>query len=586
VRSHAIRIIGLGCLGFVLSGCQRAAPPQAAAPAAPDPAAQWAAQRDGFIEDYLRANPYFAVQAGRHEFDGQMADLSADGIAHEIERLHAVHNIISAVDPASLPSAQRFERDYVLRVIDNDLFWQEKARSPFTNPYWYIQAIDPDVYLSRNYAPLGERMKAYIAYARSIPKIAADIRTNLAGPLPKSFVELAIAGFGGYAEFYKNDVPMVFAAVKDADLQKQLADADADAAQAMSALGNYFVAKRGAATDKFAIGKELFAAMLADTERVTVPLEQIEATGRVDLERNTAALRAECDRYLPKGTLRACVGRMEANKPADGAVAAARADLQRLRDFVVANHVASIPNNDEVLVAEAPPYNRGNFAFIQTPGPYDHGIAAIFNIAPPDPKWTPAERAAYVPGNARLMFTSAHEVWPGHFLQFLHSNSNPSKLEGLWVGYAFAEGWAHYGEEMIIEMGFAADDAELHIAQIKDALLRDVRLLSAIGLHTHGMTQAESERMFLDKAFSDQGNARQQAARGTYDPEYLKYTLGKLMIRKLRTDWVARQLAGKTATPDEERQLWHDFHDKLLSYGGPAIPRLRAEMLGEEGAVL
>jgi hypothetical protein len=515
-----------------------------------------------------------------------MADLSAAGIAHEVERMHAARDAISGVDPASLPLQERFERDYVLRVIDNDLFWLEKARSPFTNPRWYIDAVDPDVYLSRNYAPLDQRMKAYIAYARSLPQIAADVRANLATPMPRSFVEAAIDGFGGYAEFYRNDVPPIFAAVRDADLQKQLAEVDTAAAQAMAALKDYFIAQRRTATDQFALGKDLFASMLEDTERVTVPIEQIEAAGRVDLERNTAALKAECGRYLPKGTLRACVARMEANKPAGGAVAAARVQLKTLKDFIVANQVASIPNADEALVAEAPPYNRGNFAFIQTPGPYDHGVAAIYNIAPPDPKWTAAEQAAYVPGNARLMFTSAHEVWPGHFLQFLHSNSNPSKLEGLWVGYAFAEGWAHYCEEMMVEMGFANGNPELHIAQIKDALLRDVRLLSAIGLHTQGMTQAESERLFLDKALADPGNARQQAARGTYDPEYLKYTLGKLMIRKLRTDWVAQQLAGKTATPAEERQLWHDFHDRFLSYGGPAIPLLRALMLGEEGAVL
>jgi hypothetical protein len=587
VKLTAIRLIALGCVSSILFACQQSAPPpQAASPAAPTPAMQWAAQRDRFIEEYLRANPFFAVQAGRHEFDGQMADLSAAGIAHEIERMHAARDTISGVDPASLPLQERFERDYVLRVIDNDLFWLEKARSPFTNPRWYIDAVDPDVYLSRNYAPLDQRMKAYIAYARSLPQIAADVRANLATPMPRSFVEAAIDGFGGYAEFYRNDVPPIFAAVRDADLQKQLTEVDTAAAQAMTALKDYFIAQRRTATDQFALGKDLFASMLEDTERVTVPIEQIEAAGRVDLERNTAALKSECERYLPKGTLRACVARMEANKPVGGAVAAARVQLKTLKDFIVANQVASIPNADEALVAEAPPYNRGNFAFIQTPGPYDHGVPAIYNIAPPDPKWTAAEQAAYVPGNARLMFTSAHEVWPGHFLQFLHSNSNPSKLEGLWVGYAFAEGWAHYCEEMMVEMGFANGNPELHIAQIKDALLRDVRLLSAIGMHTHGMTQAESERLFLDKALADPGNARQQAARGTYDPEYLKYTLGKLMIRKLRTDWVAQQLAGKTATPAEERQLWHDFHDKFLSYGGPAIPLLRALMLGEEGAVL
>ena len=282
-----------------------------------------------------------------------------------------------------------------------------------------------------------------------------------------------------------------------------------------------------------------------------------------------------------------CIAKMSAHKPKDGAVEAARAQLVMLKDFVVKNNVVTIPSNEEALVAEAPPYNRSNAAFIQVPGPYDHGVASTYNIAPPDPKWSKTEQAAYVPSDAGLLFTSVHEVWPGHFLQFLHSNANPSKLEALWVGYAYAEGWAHYCEEMMYEKGLGKGDPEKHIGQITDALLRDVRLLSSIGLHTHGMTVAQSEKMFREQAFQDPGNARQQAARGTYDPAYLNYTLGKLMIRKLRTDWIAKHSgAGSTAAPADEQALWHDFHDQFLSYGGPPIPLLRKEMLGEEGGLL
>jgi uncharacterized protein (DUF885 family) len=258
-----------------------------------------------------------------------------------------------------------------------------------------------------------------------------------------------------------------------------------------------------------------------------------------------------------------------------------------LKDFIVKNNVVSIPSAQEAMVAEAPIYNRSNAAFIQVPGPYDHGVASVYNIAPPDPKWSKAEQAAYIPSEATLLFTSAHEVWPGHFLQFLHSNANPSKLEALWVGYGFAEGWAHYCEEMMYEEGLGKGDPEKHIGQITDALLRDVRLLSSIGLHTHGMTVAQSEKMFREQAFQDPGNARQQAARGTYDPAYLNYTLGKLMIRKLRTDWIAKHSKdASTAASTGDQALWHDFHDQFLSFGGPPIPLLRKEMMGEKGALL
>jgi hypothetical protein len=353
----------------------------------------------------------------------------------------------------------------------------------------------------------------------------------------------------------------------------------------MTGLKNYLIGLRKTANDKFPLGKELFAEMMKDTERVDLPVEQIEAAGRADLKRNTEALKAECDTYLPKGSLAACIAKMSADKPPGGPVEAARLQLVELKKFVREHDIVSIPSEDQALVAEAPAYNRSNSAFIQVPGPYDHGVASIYNIAPPDPQWSKAEQAAYIPGQATLLFTSVHEVWPGHFLQFLHSNADPDKLEALWVGYAFAEGWAHYCEEMMYDEGLGKGDPEKHIGQLTDALLRDVRLLSAIGMHTAGMTVAESEKMFKEQAFQDPGNARQQAARGSYDPAYLNYTLGKLMIRKLKSDWIAKTANGGTAGADEKKLL-HDFHDQFLAHGGPPIPLLRTLMMGEPGTVL
>jgi uncharacterized protein (DUF885 family) len=575
-----------GVLFLCLVACGQK-PPAAGAPKGPSLASQeWNKLTASFIKSYLDSQPFFAAQSGRHEYDGQLSDLSNHGLRREIARLHDERNQIAAVDPKTLEPRERFDREYLLAVVDKDLFWLEKAKFPFSNPGWYIDKIDPDMYLNRNYAPLDVRMKAYIKYARGIPKMASDIKANLQSPLPKTYVELGIAQYGGLAEFYAKNVTPVFASVSDPDLQKQLSDADTAAAQAMDGLKQYLVEERKKATDKFALGADLYAQMTNDTERVDVPVEQIEAAGRADLERNTAALKAECDAYAPKVSLQQCTAKMSAHKPKDNAVEAARAQLVMLKDFVVKNNVVSIPSTDDALVAEAPSYNRSNAAFIQVPGPYDHGVASVYNIAPPDPKWSKAEQAAYIPSEPALLFTSVHEVWPGHFLQFLHSNSNPSKLEALWVGYAYAEGWAHYCEEMMYERGLGKGEPETHIGQLTDALLRDVRLLSSIGLHTHGMTVAQSEKMFREQAFQDPGNARQQAARGTYDPAYLNYTLGKLMIRKLRADWVAKHAAAGAASPADEQALWHDFHDTFLSYGGPPIPLLRKEMMGAEGGLL
>jgi uncharacterized protein (DUF885 family) len=251
-------------------------------------------------------------------------------------------------------------------------------------------------------------------------------------------------------------------------------------------------------------------------------------------------------------------------------VPGARAQLGDLKTFVQEAQVVSIPSDDQARVEEAPPYNRANFAYIDIPGPYEKGQPAVYYIAPPDPAWPANEQHDYLPGKADLLFTSVHEVWPGHFLQFLHSNRTPSIVARLFVGYAFAEGWAHYAEEMMWDVGLGKGDPETHIGQLINALLRNARYLSAIGLHTKGMTVAESEQMFREDAYADAATARQQAARGTYDPAYLNYTLGKLLIMQLRDEWTATR-GGRSA--------WRAFHDQFLSYGGPPIPIVRDAML-------
>jgi uncharacterized protein (DUF885 family) len=589
-RPRRVAWLATGSLIALLAGAACSGPPAAvtgAAPAVPAAAAQqdgWPAYAAGFVEEYLKPQPFFAVQAGRHEYDGQMPDYSAAGIAAQVARLKEWRARVAAFDSAALNADERFEREYLLWVTDTDLYWLDRARSPFTNPVWYVDRLDPEVYLSREYAPLSQRLQGYLGYARAIPKIVADIRANLSTALPATFIERGIAAFGGFAEFYRQDVPKVFASIQDPQAQQALAEADEAAARAMDSLKAWLESERAHASGSFALGEPRFLAMLQATERVEIPVAQLAAIGHADLERNTQALKSACAQFAPQATLSACVQKMQADKPTGGAVAGARVQLDMLRAFVIAHHVVSVPDDQQAQVAEAPPYNRSNGAYISIPGPYEKGVAYTYYIASPDPSWSAAERAAYIPGKAALLYFSVHEVWPGHFLQFLHSNRNPSKIEALWVSYAYAEGWAHYSEELMWEEGLGDGNPEQHIGQLTEALLRNVRYQCAIGLHTQGMSVAQCEQMFREQAYQDSGSARQQAARGTYDPEYLKYTLGKLMIRKLRADWVARQ-PGAASAPDP-RTYWQPLHDKFLSYGGPPIPMVRRAMVGEGGSLL
>jgi hypothetical protein len=563
-------------LAAAMTGCQRTPEPAPAPKLAPAPAASsngWASFRDDFLEAYFKAQPALAVSAGRHEFDGQLPDWSAGGIAHENARLHAVRARALEFKDATLGAAERFERDSIVARIDHDLFWSETAEAPFRNPAFYIDSLDPSPYLTREYAPLEQRLRVFIGYEHAIVTAVGAIKANLRLPLARPLLERGLSAAKGFADFYHKDVPKVFASVTDPRLRPEFKQSNAAAEAAMRDLAAFFVANRKDATDSFALGEDKFAQMLAATERVTTPLAELEAAGRADLARNSAALTTACASLLPGKSLQACVARVGQNKPEGGSVAAARKQLAELRSFIEAKGVVSIPGTEQALVNEAPPYNRANFAYIDVPGPYEKGIASIYYIAPPDPSWTARAQLDYLPGRADLLFTSVHEVWPGHFLQFLHSNRQGSIVNRVFVGYAFAEGWAHYGEEMMWEEGLGNGDPETHVGQLLKALLRNVRFLSAIGMHTHGMKLAESEKLFREQAFADEGTARQQAARGTYDPAYLNYTMGKLMIRKLRGDWTATR-GGRTA--------WREFHDQFLSYGGPPIPMVRAAMLGND----
>ena len=538
---------------------------------------KWDTFLNNFIQTYFVLHPEVAIDAGRHEFDGKLPDWSTEGLSRQGRWLHAEHDTASTFDEASLDAHRRFEREYLRAVITKELFWLESAEWPYKNPQYYSSALDPGIYISREYAPLATRMRAYIAFAKALPAAVEQLRKNLRTPLPRPYVERGATMFGGLASFFETDVPRVFASIKDPQLQEEFNGANRRAAEALNEMKAWFEKNRATATNAFALGEGHFLEMLRATERVDISLEDLEKVGRQDLERNLAELREACSHYASGKTIPECIELEQKRKPRGSPVEGARQQLKDLKSFIIEKDLVTIPSNAEARVAEAPSYRRWNFAYINIPGPYEKGLPSTYYIAPPDPNWTKEEQEAYLPGEKDLLFTSVHEVWPGHFLHYLHANRVQSKFAQIFPGYAFSEGWAHYAEEMMWEVGLGAGDPETHIGQLLNALLRNVRFLSAIGLHTGKMTVEESEKMFREVAFQDPGNARQQAARGTFDPAYLNYTLGKLMIRKLRDDWSASRGG---------RKAWREFHDKFLSFGGPPIPLVRKEMLGVEAGSL
>ena len=536
----------------------------------------WGKYVETFLEGYFKVNPTFAVYQGKHEFDGLLPDWSPEGIKAQIDYRKRAIADAKAVDDSDMTDTQKFERSYLVSVMEGELFFIEDAQDHLKNPAFYVGDLDPNVYIARPYGDATTRMKAFIAYANNVPKAAAQIKANLKLPLPATYLKFGQAGFGGFADYYTGDAKKAFAGVKDEALQKQFDEAAAKAGAAMKDLAAH-IGSQPATSDGFALGADRFSKMVLANEGVDVSLEELEAIGRADLKRNQEALAVACSTYAPGATMQDCMNKMGANKAADGPVAEARRQLPPLKQFLIDKDIVSIPGTEEAKVEESPPYNRQNSAYIDIPGPYEKGLPSVYYISPPDPTWDKATQDGFVPGKMDLLGTSVHEVWPGHFLNFLHANRSESIFGKLFVGYAFAEGWAHYTEEMMMDAGLGEtvgkDAAEMKVGQLSNALLRNCRYLSAIGLHARGMSVAQSEELFKNECYQDAGNSKQQAARGTYDPGYLNYTMGKLMIRKLRDDWTKG-----------DRTKWKAFHDEFLSYGGPPIPMVRKAMMKEAEA--
>jgi hypothetical protein len=523
------------------------------------------------IDEYYRRNPERAVSAGLHQYDGKASDWSLDAMREYSAWLAATMDAARSYD--DLQGIDAFERDYLVSALGGQAFWIDETDYLTKNPTAYIYRIGLGVYIDREYAPLEQRLKAYTEYSASLPHRLQQMRDNLEPPLPAPYVEMGQRVLNGLAGYLVTTVPQQFAAVEDEDLQRQFAAANTAAAEAVQATADWLGELKATATQDYALGEDLFLRMLRETQGLDITLEELQAAGQADLDRNLAALYAACAEFAPGESTEDCVRKVSERKPPEGAVAGAARQLPGLKKFIIDNEIVSIPGTEDALVREAPPHRRFNFAYIEIPGPFEKGLPSVYYIAPPDPSWSKADQRDYIPGETDLLATSIHEVWPGHFLQYLHSNRTENRIGRHFTTYSFSEGWGHYTEQMMLDAGYGNGDAEIKIGQLLNALLRNVRYMSAIGLHTGGMTVEESQAMFQEKAYQDFGNASQQAYRGTYDPGYLNYTLGKLMINKLRDDWTA----GRGG-----REAWGAFHDRFLSFGSPPIPLLRKAMLGPD----
>jgi hypothetical protein len=330
-------------------------------------------------------------------------------------------------------------------------------------------------------------------------------------------------------------------------------------------------------TGSFAIGAENYRRKLLYDEMVETPLAQLIAEGERELRRTQEEMRLLAEEIAPGKGISAALRAMGREHPtADGLVGDTRAELDRIRAFVRTQNILTPPQSENLKVAETPAYARStSFASMDSPGPFERvATEAYFYVTPPDAQWDERRKEEHLSFYNRysLPVISIHEVYPGHYYQYLALKRQPSRIRTALASASFVEGWAHYSEQMMLDEGFGGNNPKLRLAQLNAALLRLCRYLVGLRLHTQGMTYEEGVEFFMREGYQERVNAEREARRGTEDPTYLVYTLGKMQILKLREEYKRRMGASFNLGA---------FHDRLLSYGMPPVKIIRLAMLGE-----
>lgn len=523
-----------------------------------------AADPQSLMRAMIAQTPSTGRELGMHEYDGKIADHSEAGIRARIAFLEDARARLEALGPGVTPDAE-LDRRLALQAAEEDLFELTELETWRTRPDFYGELFGVDAYIVRDYAPLEQRAAAMLGHLRAAKPQVAHIRRNLRSPLSQPVVKTAIDIYQGHAEYLRGDVQTFLAKVADPQLRAAAQAAALSMAAEAEAIGRHLEqVELPRADQSHVLGRERYERLLQVQEALTTPIEELEKMAAEDLARNKAAWEA----LAPT---------VEVGRPTAGnLMVSARKVVADSRTFMLDKKIVTMPGEDAVKVEETPPFMRWNSAFLNGPGPFDAAtLPAYYYITLPDPKWPAHEQEAYVMTWGDLIATSVHEVFAGHYVQGLWQRNAPTFVQKVTWSYSFGEGWAHYVEQMMVDEGFGAADPQTRLGQLGNALLRNCRFVASIGIHVRGMSVEEAKRRFVEDCKQSEPEARQQAVRGTFDPGYFAYTLGKLQILQLREE--ARQKLGA-------RFHLGRFHDALLAHGAPPVPLIRDRVLEAIGA--
>jgi uncharacterized protein (DUF885 family) len=542
---------------------------------------------DSFITGYLHLHPQFAVSLGFHNFDGKLSHYSKNSMDQELAWLKEYDRKFATMDSGALSQKSFYDLRIVQNEIKSDIFDLTDLQTYSKNPMTYAGAIDVNTYIKRNFAPLEDRLRSIISLENQAPLLFEQAKANLQDSLAKPFIETAIQIAKGSVSFLNTDLPT---ALKDIKNDTLMAIFKASNKKATDAINDFVVylqkEKLPKAHNHYAIGRENYQKMLLYDENITISPERILEIGMEELKKEQESFNAAARIINPKKKPIDVYNDLENEHPtAQDLIPDARKTLESIRQYIIDKKIVSIPSEVRVQVKETPTYAREtSTASMDTPGPFETtGSEAYYYITPVDSTWTPTQKNDWL---RQFNFyttdvVTIHEAYPGHYTQFLHLNASPTtKVEKIFPSYAYVEGWAHYCEKMMLDEGYGNNGdsiraAKFRLAQSGDALLRLCRLCVSVRTHCQGMTIDEGTRFLMANWYQGDKPCRQEALRGTFDPGYLFYTVGKLEILKLRADYQKQEGANFSLLK---------FHDKILDNGMPPIRLLRELLLTDKSS--
>ena len=553
----------------------------------------FAALADEFFDNYyFPNNPTLATQTGIHQYDDKLEDYSRAQVDKEIAELKKYEARFTAFDPAPLGEMTRGDRDLVLNNIRSTLLTLETIRPWEKNPDTYSSGITNSAFviMERKFAPSAERLRLLVAREKQMPAVFDAARANLKNP-PKIFTEIALEQLPGLIDFFKQDVPSAFADVDDVALKKQFAESNA---AVIKALTDYAAWLKKDVLPKsngdFRLGAETYAKKLQYDEMVDIPLNKLVEIDMANLHANQDHFAKVAKQLEPNKTPQQVLAELGADHPDPKKLLDTfRGTFDGLTQFIADKQIITIPSKVRPTLEETPPFMRATtFASMDTPGPYEtEAKEAYFNVTLPESNWDKKRVGEFMAQFSYPVITvvAAHEAYPGHYVQFLWMQQIHDRVRKLLGANTNVEGWAHYTEQMMLDEGLAQSlfptDARqqklLRLGQLQDALLRNARFIVGIKLHTGQFTFNQAVDFFVKEGYQSRAVGTVETKRGTGDPTYLYYTLGKLEILKLRAD-----VEAKRGTAFNLKQ----FHDDFMQQGFAPIKIVRHAMLGDDSPTL